>query len=370
MIYAISFLCSVLLCKQACKSRNLLKLGCFTLSFLIPAFIAGMRDYNVGADTSLYVIPMFEQAIQCETFVGFKKIIASGINVEFLYICLIYLISKITSNPNLYLFFSHIVMYGSFFFAFYKMRKEIILEFSVFIFLVTFFGETLNAARQCFALGFCTIAFYYLISNKIIPTALFTVIAYGFHHTTIIFCLLILIYLLSKKNWVLMEAKKVKFMLICTFFSGLTFFSLILQSFSSVGLIDGRYEDRYASASQYGTNIPISLFALNIVNIFVFKLMKKKGNMQGPLVCFFEYTLLISLLTNFSGLISTFAVRMGYYFLYMITIIFPYMYKACQPSKQLRIFHYSFFSFYWIMTIVIANLGKTYPYSSNVLGIN
>ncbi len=342
---------------------------CMMLASFVIAFIAGVRNPLIGTDTMLYVFPFFNVVHLYDSFSALYKFEKDWIDVEYLYVVWNYAIATLTNKFELFLCMTHALMYGSFFLAAYIQRKKIILWLFVFIFCFCFFRESLNTMRQSIALGFCLIAFSYLINDKLKSSLLWIAIAYGFHHTAFIFLVVCLLWLVSKKYWKILNKRKMKIILVGLMFVFLESLALVVNTAESIGIVDDRYGARYLTEDVYGTNLPISLLALNIVNLIVFYTIKKRNKAFGIYICFFEYILIISLLFCFSGLISTFAVRMGSYFLYLSLIIFPFMYQTYVSSKLVKSFHMTFLVIYWIMTVIIANLGHTYPYSSLFLGI-
>ena len=137
----------------------------------------------------------------------------------------------------------------------------------------------------------------------------------------------------------------------------------------NIGVIDSRYDERYLSSERYGSNIPISLFAVSVLNLIIFKQITKCNN--STMKVFFEYILIISFLCCFLGSVSTFLIRVGSYFQICTIFIFSVMYKECKGRYDIKLlgFHLAFFVAYWFLTVVVANLGETFPYKSLILGI-
>ena len=78
-----------------------------------------------------------------------------------------------------------------------------------------------------------------------------------------------------------------------------------------------------------------------------------------------KYMTIMAFLLCFLGLVSTFTVRICDYFTIVnILLLSYYLPRANQIWRFVTI---SLYIFYWTMTIVVANFGDTYSYSSRIL---
>ncbi len=369
MIYIFSYCLSLFFSFYTdITSRNLGKFFLF-IAILFPVLLFGLRDVSIGTDTALYVYPTFELATQSDSWKSFSNIVSDSTNIEFLYVVWNFVVSRITHDYSIFLIFTGFLLYIPFVYSLYRHKEKLVLWFALFILYFVFFRESLNALRQYMAMSFCMLAFSYLIDNSYKKSLLFSIIAYGFHHSALIFLLIIGLWILCSFRSAKISSLKIKFILTSLFFAMLSFLANIVSALENIGAIDSRYEERYLTSELYGTNIPISLFALCILNLIIYKQISKFS--QSSLKVFFEYILILSLLCCFLGTISTFLVRIGSYFQICTIFIFPIMYKEYIGYYDIKIlrFHLAFLIAYWILTVVIANLGQTYPYKSLILGI-
>jgi hypothetical protein len=356
IVFAISLL-SFYLASQA-KNKVIINILYF-IAILLPVLLAGLRDSTIGTDTGSYPLITY-------MYVSGMKTLKSAFmwndgNVENAYIFICYSVTHFLNNFNFFLtIISLITILGLFWGAIVSKENKVWL---FFLFFFMYFNSSLNAERQAMALCMCMPCMAYMIRKNYVMTAVTFFLAFSFHHSALLFLSILLLYYFVFKNPKIFNRKVTKLVVVIGIVIILASFNSVLQSLVGFGL-DSKYVDRYGSSEEYGSNVPISLFALNLFNLIIFKIIaaKDKGSRYYT---FGEYMMIISFLLCFSGLISTFAVRVGTYFLFVnILILSHYL------SGNKRIWQVStagFYVFYWVMTVAIANLGDTYPYQSQIL---
>lgn len=365
LIYSLSFI--LFHFSDKLKHRKGLPL---VLALLLLALLAGLRNETVGTDTNLYAVPMFNDIAQYRgNFSLLFSYYSLEQGIEELYIVFNYIVSLISTNANFYLFALHFLLVGVILIA--VRVANVNVTFAMYQYIMVWFASTLNAARQSVALAFCLLAFSMLIQrykNRWIIIVM--IIAYGFHHSAIIFVIIILIYKIICSNPSIFSSVKMKFVYIICGLVCLLFFNQILVFLTGIGFGEEKYLERYGSSELYGSGLPISVLSLTIFNLGIFYLAKRKcrNNYNKGFAVFSEYILLISVVLCGSALISTFAIRINSYFIYLSVIILPYFIFKCKSRLLIRT-SVMFYLFYWIMVVVVANLSDTNPYVSRILGI-
>ena len=360
MEYIVAFSLSIFFIYKS--QQNRLGYYSYFLSILPIIVIAALRTIEIGVDTGVYVYPLFRLA---KLQSSLTKLFDYSSHEEF-YLIYAYVLTRFCKNFNEYLFWEHSLMYGFAVYALYKIRHKIQVWQSLFILLFVFYRESLNIARQSFAIYIDLIAFTFLIGNKYKLSILFAVLAYGFHHSSPIFFFVIVLKICIDKFRYYFTKRKIKILLILGLFAIFTFFSYVANYLEGLGVIEEKYVERYARQGHYGANFPISLFALCLVNLGVFYYVKFKRKIYkyDNNLILFEYILIVALICCFTGLISTFTIRIGAYFWYMTIIIIPILFnRYTKPDIILKTLC-CFYALYWILTVVIANLSGTYPYIS------
>jgi hypothetical protein len=329
------------------------------IAILLPVLLAGLRDPTIGTDTGSYPLITY-------MYVSGMKTLKSAFMwndgmVENAYIFICYSVTHFLNNFNFFLtIISLITILGLFWGAIVSKENKVWL---FFLFFFMYFNTSLNAERQAMALCMCMPCMAYMIRKNYVMTALTFFLAFSFHHSALLFLSILLLYYFVFKNPKIFNRKVTKLVVVIGIVIILASFNSVLQSLVGFGL-DSKYVDRYGSSEEYGSNVPISLFALNLFNLIIFKIIaaKDKGSRYYT---FGEYMMIISFLLCFSGLISTFAVRIGTYFLFVNILILSHYLSGSKRIWQVSTA--GFYVFYWVMTVAIANLGDTYPYQSQIL---
>jgi hypothetical protein len=329
------------------------------IAILLPSLLAGLRDPSIGTDTGGYPLITYLNMSGMQTLKS--AMIWNGGMVENAYVAVCYFATKIFNNFNFFLTIISLITILGLFWGAKASKENIIWLFSLFFFM--YFNTSLNTERQAMALCMCMPCIAYMIRKNYVMTAVTFFLAFSFHHSAFLFLSILLLYYLIMKKPNTFNRKVTKLVVVVGIVIILASFNSVLQSLVGFGL-DSKYVDRYGNANEYGSNVPISLFALNLFNLIIFKIIaaKEKGSRYYT---FGEYMMIISFLLCFSGLISTFAVRVGTYFLFVNLLILIHYLPGSKRMWQVSTA--GFYVFYWVMTVAIANLGDTYPYQSQIL---
>lgn len=356
MIYLFVFFVSVWLLWVASVVKVRYRLALEIIAILPVVLIAGLRDVSIGTDTAGYPNDVFEYCLYTRDF--FVTIL-TYLDVESGYVALAFFSSMISKDFNVFLTFTHFVILGTLLRA-YK-RFDLGLPCAFLFFYLIFFSDSLNAARQFLAMPFCLCSLAEFIHEKYFKTVIFFLIAFFFHFTSLFFLIIILLFYLCDTHFAFMKSKMVYIIYGVIILSGVFLFSEILNLFVKLGFANEMYMDRYGSGDMYGTNIPISLLAINLFN-FIFTTMLLKKDQITPFLLFAKYIFLTGVLLCFLGQISTFAVRLNLYVMMAEIVCVAFILKA-HKYKKISIY-ISFYMFYWVMIVVVANLNDDYPYKS------
>lgn len=330
------------------------------MAILPPAIVAGCRDLTIGTDTWTYPYPTFLICKNSQTIGrAFQYVI---VGMEELYVVLAFISAHLIPSHYFFFFISHLVILGTLLYAFNRARVNPAVAFTLFYLM--FYASSLNVARQFLAMPFCLLSLIEFIRRNYIRSSLAMCLAFGFHHSSLLFLTILLLYYLCSRHLQFMRKRSTIAMMVIMIVASMYMFNEILSSIVGIGLADIKYLERYGSGDLYGTNVPISLFSITIFNIIMFMFVSRKIRWRSFYV-FSIYVLLISFLSCFLGLISSYAVRIGVY--YMMVSIISMTFVMKKNNVLFSMIVYSFYIFYWFMVVVVANLGQTYPYSSNLL---
>lgn len=367
--YIITFALSLVCFYYSRTAKNGTYFFLIFLGILFPSLLAGFRDLYIGSDTDGYVIGAFYNATHhVNSWGAFYRLVLKDSDLEILYLTYNWLIAHISGDIHVYLFFAHILMISTIVYSFKKTNTDLVS--GMYMFFTLFYGTTLNAARQSIALGLCLISFSFLYRKcKMWKVLLFLILAIGFHNSALVFLLVLILYYFVRKYPEKFDSNTFKITFIIVVLLLLYTYSETLLYLVRNWDVDEKYYYRYGGSERYGTNTPISLIALTVFNLVIFFICKRlqKGKNQ-VMDTFSEYVVIASCIFCFLALISTYAVRLNGYLIWLSPIIIIY-YLSHVANKKLVVTTYTFYMFYWYMCIVVANLSKTYPYRSAILGI-
>lgn len=358
--YLTTFVFSLLSLYFSSKTTNKVSKVFFNLiAVFVPALLAGLRDPSIGTDTLLYPLPIYKEASMAHSLS--QLLFWESDNVESAYVIIAYISVHIINSFNFFLFIiAFITMTGVFWGA--KVSKVNII-WLFFLFFFMYFNTTLNTQRQAMALAMCLPCITYMTKKRYLMTATTFTFAFCLHHSAILFVSAIALYYFIERMPNFFNKTVTKLLFIIFIVVILASFSAILPDLVGFGL-EEKYVERYGSSDEYGSNVPMSLIALNVFNLIVFKFISHKYS-NDTIHIFGDYTMIIGVLLCFAGLISTFAVRIDVYFMFINILILAYYLPKAKPFWKVSTV--GFYMFYWIMVVVVANLGDTYPYSSFIL---
>lgn len=172
VIYLVTFFSSILLFWVGQKLYNygpkasFIRKIVFFIAVLIPCLLAGFRADSVGFDVSGYIIQGMHTATSSgiHSFTDCCK--ALDMAPEYLYMFLVYICSRITTDAGLLLFMIQFLTIGPIMLAALQMRKEISLALAMATYLFCFYNNTLNMMRQSVACAFILLGAAYLFQNK------------------------------------------------------------------------------------------------------------------------------------------------------------------------------------------------------------
>ncbi len=170
---------------------------------LLPAILAGLRDYSIGTDVELYVVPTFD-AVNGKSVSDLGQVYAlntfSGM-IEIGFFALAYISSFFSDDPHIFLFFIAAVIGVFTYLSLYRIRKFCSILMGELVFLLLFYAESYNMMRQCLAMSISIFALTYLFEKKYKIFIMWVLIAFLFHRTAILAFLFLGLYLyLDKKH--------------------------------------------------------------------------------------------------------------------------------------------------------------------------
>ncbi|CDB35090.1 putative uncharacterized protein [Phascolarctobacterium sp. CAG:266] len=195
-LYLLVFLTTVLMCYiinlkyNNLDGREVIIRRCLlAFAVLLPTLIAGLRGDFVGTDMHVYILDDFYLS-ENKSFNELLRVLPGR---EFGYLLLLYITSRFSDTPVLFLSCAQLLTYGLVLFGIYKLRDKINFTVAVSVYLFLFYNMSFNILRQSIACAFLFLAFIYLYDRKKIKFICLALLACLFHKVAIVGLILLII---------------------------------------------------------------------------------------------------------------------------------------------------------------------------------
>ena len=124
---------------------------------MLPAVLAGLRDYSIGTDVQIYAKSVFENAVRSSSV---NSVLERYSELEPGFLMLAFIVSRITSSVHFFLFSIAFIIQLFVYLALYRTRNycSIFMGESVYLFLI--YNASLNMMRQTIAMAILLFALY------------------------------------------------------------------------------------------------------------------------------------------------------------------------------------------------------------------
>lgn len=337
-----------------------------SLAIILPSIIAGCRDLNIGTDVYVYLVPAFQEA---EASISLDDFLESS-RLELFFNILVYVFAHYVGDIHWLLFTIQLIMMVLLAMIAYNYRKNIPIWFIFLFFMFFMYQLSFNMMRQSIALMICLYSFKYVENRKLLKFIVCICIAMGFHVTAFIFSITYFFYYLycfSKETKWIHLFQVVLVVLSLSFI--LLYNELVIVSIY-LGVLDPKYIQYTSFGDLFESSFSITDLGLRIV-LFLFALYNFKVNLlPRKISSFFLFIAFFELICNSVSIYSAYASRIALYFFMLYFIFLP---KIIFNSKNKIFFLLSIFivlSYYWYYLYIVIGVSETYPYTSEILGIN
>lgn len=353
---------TVALYKTAVKSKGKSRYFFLLLSAVVPSLLAAFRDSDIGRDVGLYVLPIWQNAVNSHSFLEFYR--SDSFGAELFYLSFNYIVSRFSDSFNFFLFCHEFLMMSLIIWAAYMYRNKYNSCYVLSFYLFYLFNETLSMMRQGIAVCFSVLACAYLFENKWKKTyfsLFFTIIS----HNSAVLALLIqpihkMANKLNNKRLILMVGATI----VTTFLY--KFYQIAIQYLINIGIASVKYE-MYLDQDGYTTHKIDLLFLISILCILYILVKKKNRNIE-----IFNNVLVftvIALALTFLGGVTEIANRMAYYFVAPLFVLLPLVSNVKTEQKQIVYFALFILLIRFAYLCITTGIADTIPYSSKILGI-
>lgn len=373
--YVLTFLLSLLIMhlmnigKQTSYAKMLIG-GMFVL--LPLALLGGFRDEKIGTDLQFYAVPIWEYTVG-----GVNK--ASDMEwygIEKSYLLLNFVCAQVSSKLEFFLTVLSFLTLVPIYLTAIKVRRYASPLLLMFMYIFTMYNATYNTMRQSIAMSVTLLAFVYLFFDK----KKIAYILYGLSlllHGSAIIGLLVLgvYYVMTNFHLTRKQISAIAVVVTLCFVIGVIYSQQLIMFAIGSGLIDAKYE-AYTSAGGGGL-FDARLNKSNLLyDTIVFSLLYStySKNKQNKKLYALAIIALMSLLFEFTGLISMYLPRIALYPRMISLFSLPYIFKQIEFKNIRGKLNYKtpvllFVVLFWVYTFVISQAGETCPYTSKILGI-
>lgn len=376
IIYLICFLISIIFMYFAEKSNNKWKKGIsIVISFLAPTILAALRGYNVGTDISIYGKLYFDLATVSKSMSSYIMLYKS---VEYGYLIINFIVAKIISNFNVFLFIVQFIINFGVFYYIYNKEDGIPKYLKWMIYLFFFYNITFNIIRQSIAISIFLYAM--LLAEKKAYLKSFIVLCFAlFFHLSIIatFPILFLMMVFNLSNY---KAKE-KFFLATIVVLAL---GMLMMNYERImyflvyvlNLLPEKYYS-YILPNTIGEIQLRSFILLLILRTIIYSFaivgtmcnnkMKAHKEEYSNNSYIYMLLLIIDLLVFLLKYRMTNIDRLGFYYsLLGILNTYPKLYLVVKKNKfnkiLLNIILFGMLFAYWYIVFIHYNMNETYPY--------
>lgn len=141
------------------------------IGLLLPALLASMRAVSVGSDVSFYVVPLFNKAINSNSFSDYVAILGGDIN-DVGYCLLNYILSRFTTEIGWLFFATELIIVFFTFAGCWQLRGKAYPWLSMLFFYFLFYNITLSTVRQSCALAISFLHFLIFLKSNLVKMLL------------------------------------------------------------------------------------------------------------------------------------------------------------------------------------------------------
>lgn len=337
--------------KHYCILLKCVGLTFYCASFLIAWFVSAVR-YGIGTDYNLYR-NIYEFLDVNDSILNSMKIF----DVEPGWIIFNILVKKIYYDAQHVFIISSLIYIVCVYIVIYYYRRRINIGLSIFIFMCIAYVPSFNTVRQYVAIGIIMLSYRYIENKRLFTTLLIIALATCFHYTSL-FWLPVYFYITSSSK----AYKKKKIILFGVLIFILFNYNTMLSLIVSVSPSFAKYS-RYTSDKIAGVNLAKILFQIPIVFIIIYyrKLFKNLGDFMYKFMDLYYVSVFLSFLSN----MTSYAVRIAYYFEITQVIFIPYIIKSINNKFDKFIivsFLIIYYLCYWYVYFAYLGHNEVIPY--------
>ncbi len=370
--YLITFFLSFVFLSLAGREKTKHKKVLVFIGLLIPCLLAGFRAKNIGTDVRIYLNPLFENALNSNSFGEYLNSTFAGTwsvklvsSFEFGFSLLVFLTAKLFHNIHAAMLLIEILIIVPFYKALKKLFDDKYISFGMLLYYLLFFNIGLNAMRQFIAISLSFLAFACAIKKENKQSIAYFVISFLFHKSSIIMFLITIGYwIVNFKDIVFkihsrqISLKRIIALLIIALSIFLVFNISIVRYFLEFINLDeySKYlgGETYLLKSKIISKLPLILFVLWNLRKYV-----KVNRLNLFWISLFVIEILVEQLSS----INIYTIRVSYYFSILNIYLFLDIIRNLKKHQKLSFSYLTIYSIiYWTYYFAICGAHETIPY--------
>ena len=314
MIYDYLIISLLIICLISTTKINNRKLNMIT-QVTILTLVSGLRYQTIGSDFKAYKV-IFENSIY-------------GINTEFLYWILNFLVRLFTDNFNVFLIIVSFIINSIIVVIINKYSKMPNLSIVIYVIIGGYFGS-FNIMRQYISVSLYWLILYYIFSYNKKVAFIISLISIFIHKSSLIILLITILLIKLSEN--LNKSKLILLLLLSPVF-------YLIEPYLKkiIGLV---YYNNYLQNDMFDYGASVGLYCLELI-IIIFVILNMRKDFKS--YTNYEKFMIVSIIPSFIfSIIATrgvlYARLMTYFYMYKIILIPNLLYKKNKKFRILLIY--------------------------------
>lgn len=371
-IYIILFCISTLIFRISDFVKQKHRFYIDIVAIVLLCLFAGFRAESVGTDTKLYIRPMIDAAISSDNIMEYMQYrwwmawrYLSPSDYELGYMLTVYLISVLFRSVVVSQFFLELLVILPTYFAIRKI-KVVPVWFGMLVFMIYFFGSSMNMIRQSIAMAFVLLGSVYWIQKNRRNAIVSLITAILFHNSALIGILIIMLY-----EYVKVERKKE--IQIGDKIVYIQYVNAVLAILAGVFVLLGiniviDIMMKTTVLSKYVRYIdgdirfmPNQILVVLLPFIMLLFAVRQSRNRSKEMIFYIVMIAYVMILGQFSS-VDEFGGRIGLYFKMFAVFAYPMACKLIKYRKISTLLMVSYLMFYWWFYYILRGIDEIIPY--------
>ncbi len=332
------------------------------IALLIPSILAGLRDYSIGYDVTLYGNYWFEKACSYGSMIGYLNK-AREYSMGIGYAAVNFLSSRISKDPHVFYFNYELLHMVLLYFGLRPFKDKISIPFAFLVYYFMWYNLSLNILRQSMALIIVFFSYQFVANKKPVFFAICIFIAMTFHNTAIIGVILYAVSFSLQSR----VAKLFRLLIVAASGVVILFYKQVFELLASMSIFSSNRYGHYMDDSLAGGRYIRIVFWLFVAALVIWR--AKDYNKVWDHSKVMNFWIVISLvMSGIMFVASSTVIRAAYYFDIIAVISIPFITENLGLREKILGKRIQYIVtiipifLYWLLSFVVRNGAQTFPY--------